>query len=149
MYEDEYKRAYHTLNERYCPFEKSILTRQCRCEYAHRFHIADREGTGCRSASAQPMCVDLLHLLRANAQFALGMVDMPKALPHQKAMKVQMGGLIGLQRLMLPTCKTSRVENIYGLIRSAQEAYGDLNSLPFAEIIRSIASYQAKRRRRR
>lgn len=149
MYEDEYKQTYKTLNERYCPFEKSILTRQCCCEHAHRFHIADREGVGCRSVSAQPTCVDLLDLLRSNAQFALGMSTIPRALTHQKEMKVQMGGLFALQHLLSPGNKTSHVENIYGVIRAAQDAYGDITSLPYSEMVKSIASYQVKRRRRR
>lgn len=148
MNEDEYKGAYQAINERACPFEKAILSRQCGCQYAHRFQIADREATGCRSAVAQPICQDLLRLLRANAQFALGMATSPGALPHSKEMKVQVGGLLGLQQLLKDAPEVREVENVYGLIKAARKSHGRLESLPFSRIVRSIVSYRGRRRTR-
>ena len=148
MNEDEYKSAYQAINERSCPFEKSILSRQCGCQYAYRFHIADREGTACRCDAAQRACISLLRLLRRNAQVALGLSAPPGNLPHGKEMKVQMGGLLGLQCLVAPSADTTKVDNVHGLVQAAERAYGNLQTLPFSEIIRSIASYRGRRRRR-
>ena len=149
MNEDEYKGAYQAINERACPFEKAILSRQCGCQHVQRLQIADREAAGCRSASAQPVCRDLLRLLRTNAQFALGMATSPGTLPHGKEMKVQVGGLLGLQRLLAPTTTDLReVENVYRLVRAARRVHGQLESLPFSQIVRSIVSYRGRRRTR-
>jgi hypothetical protein len=148
MNEDEYKGAYQAINERACPFEKAILSRQCGCQYAQRLQIADREATGCRSATAQPMCQELLRLLRTNAQFALGMATAPGALPHVKEMKVQVGGLLGLQRSVPNMADMRDVENVYGLVKAAKKTHGALQSLPFSQIVRSIASYRGRRRTR-
>ncbi len=148
MNEDEYKGAYRAINTRACSFEKAILSRQCGCQYAQRLQIADREAAGCRSAAAQPVCENLLRLLRANAQFALGMVSSPGALPHAKEMKVQMGGLLGLQRLLAEATDARDIDNVYRLVRTARKAHGKLESLPFSQIVRSITSYRGRRRTR-
>ncbi len=148
MNEDEYKSAYRAINERACPFEKAILSRQCGCQYAQRLQIADREAAGCRSVTAPPACHELLRLLRVNAQFALGMAASPGALPHGKEMKVQVGGLLGLQQLLAEAADMRAVENVYGLVRAAKKIHGELESLPFFQIVRSIASYRGRRRTR-
>lgn len=148
MNEDEYKGAYQAINERSCPFEKAILSRQCGCQHAQRFQIADREATGCRVTSARMMCQKLLSLLRTNAQFALAMTTSPGSLPHSKEMKIQVGGLLGLQRLVAGTADARQVENVYELVQAATKTYGSLESLPFSQIIRSISSYRGRRRTR-
>jgi hypothetical protein len=148
MNEDEYKGAYQAINERACPFEKAVLSRQCGCQYAQRLQIADREAAGCRSATAQPLCQNMLRLLRINAQFALGMATSPRALPHGKEMKVQVGGLLGLQRLLADTADMGDVENVYALVRAAKKTHGRLEFLPFSRIVRSIVSYRGRRRTR-
>lgn len=148
MNEDEYKGAYQAINERACPFEKAILSRQCGCQHVQRLQIADREAAGCRSPAAPAVCQELLRLLRTNAQFALGMATSPGALPHGKEMKVQVGGLLGLQQLVAEAADMRDVENVYALIRAAKKMHGRLESLPFSQIMRSIASYRGRRRTR-
>jgi hypothetical protein len=146
MDEQEYKDTYRALNEIACPFEKSILSRQCGCEYAQRFHLADREGVGCCSAPAQVHCVALLALLHRNAQFALKTTQVLEGLPHAKEMKVQVGGLLGLQGILFPQEEGRQVQNIFRLIQAARETYVDLESLPYQRVVKAIAGYQGRRR---
>ena len=58
------------------------------------------------------------------------------------------GGLIGLQRLILTAGDAARVSNIHALVQQAQEKYTSLESLPYQEIIKSITTFQNKRRGR-
>ena len=51
MEEKEYKNTYQSINERRCVFEKTINSRRCTCKQSQRFHLADREGIACKSAS--------------------------------------------------------------------------------------------------
>ncbi len=129
-----------------CPFEKVILSAQCACELATRFSIAEQMGVNCRSGIARNNCTTLLALMRERAHFALKVTYTSDHLPIGKEMKVMIGGLIGLQRLMITEESATRIGNIHALVRQAQEKYTSLESLPYQEIVKSIAAFQGKRR---
>ena len=44
MDNEVFRDTYHAINERYCPYEKAILTNNCSCSKAQRFCIPEREG---------------------------------------------------------------------------------------------------------
>jgi hypothetical protein len=129
-----------------CPFEKAVLSARCDCEMATRYSIAEQMGVGCRSGLACNNCTTLLGYLRENARFALGLTNTAGNLAFGKEMKVMIGGLIGLQRLMTPGADADRVRNVHALVRQAQAAYGSLESIPYQEVVKSIAAFQIKRR---
>jgi hypothetical protein len=144
------RRTYRDINERFCPYEKSILTNNCRCSNARRFLIAEREGVSCRSDPAQRLCVELLDLMRTQSRFALKSTDGQAALPHAKAMRVQVGGLRGLHSVLSPDLPVpEKIEDIRSLVAEAVERFGDLASLPFQPIIKQIAAFKGRRRLRR
>ena len=129
-----------------CPFEKAILSAQCACELATRFSVAEQLGVNCRSGIARNNCTTLLALMRERARFALKVTDTADHLPFGKEMKVMIGGLIGLQGLILTEQGAARVSNIHALVQQAQEKYTSLESLPYQEIVKSITAFQGKRR---
>lgn len=149
MDEDEFKAAYLSLNSRTCPFEKAILSRQCDCHRATRLFIGERQGIGCDADAAQQQCAALLHLLRSNASFALKLTAATARLPHAKEMKVQAGGLLGLQRVLQQEFSTAiQVDDIDSLVNLAKATYDELEQLPYSEIVQTIAAYQGRRRNR-
>ena len=130
-----------------CPFEKAILSAQCACEMASRFSVAEQIGVECRSELARNNCAMLLGSMRERARFALKVTDTSELLPFGKEMKVMIGGVIGLQRLMTAEADAAaRVTNIHALVQQAQQVYGSLGTLPYQEIVKSIAAFQSKRR---
>lgn len=129
-----------------CPFEKAILSAQCSCEMADRFSVAEQMGVECRSDLARNNCTTLLGLMRERARFALKVTGTSDSLPFGKEMKVMIGGLVGLQRLMTGEDGSARLTNIHALVQQAQQAYGSLGTLPYQEIVKSIAAFQTKRR---
>ena len=129
-----------------CPFEKAILSARCDCEMATRFSIAEQMGVGCRSHFACNNCSTLLALMRENARFALGLTNTSGNLAFGKEMKVMIGGLIGLQQVMAQADVADGLRNVHALVQQAQTAYGSLESLPYQEIVKSIAVFQIKRR---
>ena len=145
MDEEAYKAAREEINPLACPFEKAILFRCCNCELASRKNIAERETVSCRSAVARENCHTLREHLRANALFALGLTH-SGPLPHGKEIKVQCGGLIGLQRALHPD-RDAPVENVHALMLSAQQEFDSLEDFPYSEIIQSIAAYESRRKR--
>jgi hypothetical protein len=130
-----------------CPFEKAILSTQCACELATRFSVAEQIGVECRSELARNNCAILLGTLRERARFVLKVTDTSGRLPFGKEMRVMIGGLAGLQHVITPAqAPTDRVANIHALVQQAQQVYGSLGTLPYQEIVKSIAAFQGKRR---
>jgi hypothetical protein len=149
-----FRETYSAINERYCPFEKSILTNQCACSRAERFCIAEREGVRCNADEAQARCVSLLELLRGQARFALRTTDGNSALPHAKAMRVQVGGLRGLYLALNPEAEApATIDDVNAIVDAAVGRFGSLDNLPFQAIVQQIAAYRGRRpfrdRRRR
>ena len=144
-----FRRTYRDINERFCPFEKGILTNNCACSRARRFCIAEREGVHCNSDEAQSRCIELLELMRQKARFALKSTEERSALPHAKAMRVQVGGLRGLHAAVQPDeAVPVKIPDINGIVEAAIARFGDLASVPFQLVIQQIAAYKGRRRLR-
>ena len=146
--ENEYRSTYHLVNRRRCVFEKVILTRRCSCACSSRFYLADREGISCGSAEAHQRCSDFLVLLRENARFALKITVTQEELPHAKEIKVQNGGLLGLQRVLRPDLGAANVADVASLTTLGEKTFGSLQQFPFREIVKSIVSFEGRRRTR-
>ncbi|WP_462321797.1 hypothetical protein [Halochromatium sp.] len=141
-----FRETYGAINDRYCPFEKSILTNQCACSRAERFCIAEREGVRCQADAAQSRCVDLLSLLRGQARFALKTTDGQSALPHAKAMRVQVGGLRGLYMALNPDAQVpTTIDDVDAIVETAVSRFGSLDELPFQVIVQQITAYRGRR----
>jgi hypothetical protein len=141
-----FRETYSAINERYCPFEKSILTNQCACSRAERFCIAEREGVQCQADEAQARCISLLELLRGHARFALKTTDGRSALPHAKAMRVQVGGLRGLSVALQPDAEPPvTIEHIDAIVEAAVIRFGSLEHIPFHVIVQQITAYRGRR----
>jgi hypothetical protein len=150
MEEQEYRDTYHKLNQRRCIFEKTISSRRCTCEKALRFHLADREGIACKSAAGNALCIELLNSMRHKARFALHLTRADAPLPHAKEIKVQTGGLLGLQSLLRPEKPGQQnVDNVLGLINLALQRFGRLAELPYDGIIQAIVKFEGRRKRPR
>lgn len=148
MEENEFRSTYHSVNQQRCVFEKTIIARKASCRYMDRFCLAEREGVACREAQLQQRCNSLLANMRTKAIFALHLPRITEQLPHAKEVKVQTGGLIGLQNTLQNTVADDQViQDIDALLQQAIEAYGSVEELPYDEIIRFIVKYEGRRRR--
>lgn len=148
MEEQEYKDTYNAVNERRCIFEKTINSRRSTCASSRRFHLADREGIACSSAAGKALCTELLDRMRSNARFALHQTSASGPLPHAREIKVQTGGMLGLQALVNPErAEYSDVDNIIGIIDRALQTYQDFDHLPYDVIIQSIVKFEGRRKR--
>ena len=150
MDQDAFRKTYRDVNERFCAYEKSILTNQCLCSQAERFCIAEREGVRCLSEEGQYRCLELLHLLREQARFALRTDRDKSNLPHGKAMRIQVGGLRGLETVLSGSAEApTTIADIYELIHRALERFQRLDQLPFSKIMQQVAAYRGRTRSRR
>jgi hypothetical protein len=147
MDEDLYRQTYHELNARPCPFEKAILRTCGACSQARRFNIAEREAVGCMHPGAWQRCLDALSVWRQKATFAIQLPQVDAPLPHGKEIKVQCGGILGLQRVLdaaHPAAAT--VTDIYDLLEQATSRFGGVDAFPYEDIVRTIAHYKSRGR---
>ena len=72
------------------------------------------------------------------------------ALPHAKAIRLQVGGLRGVYSSLHPGEKIpATIDDVFQLIRLAKKEFQGLEQLPFQEIVKQMAAYQGRSRRSR
>ncbi len=144
--EDAYRSTYNSVNQRRCVFEKSVLTRRCHCSCSARFYLADREGISCNAEQAHSRCQQLLPLMRENAKFVLKLTGTGDELPHAKEIKVQNGGLLGLQGILQSDAPVDSVVDIASLVVQGIRTFGSIREFPFQDIVKSINRFEGRRR---
>ncbi len=154
MDQDAYRKTYQQLNERFCVFEKAILAGYCGCARSSKFCLAEREGIHCTADAAQQRCTDLFDILRRQSRFTLKLGADAEAsphqlLPHNKAMRIQVGGLRGLCMVQDPDLEAplAYIDDVDGLLDEICAAFGALEDLPFQEIIKQIAAFKGRLRK--
>jgi hypothetical protein len=133
-----------------CPFKRVLLPGDFGCR--HATVVTRREGPdiACSSSSTQALCAEVLFGLKQHGLPALGYTDDLTELPHGVAMKVQMGGLLGLQRLVgVPAPETAVVADVGAVVTAGVERYGSTPAIPYAGVVEDMSAFQLKRRRGR
>ena len=141
--EAAFRHAKGEINRLPCVFERALLARHAACELAVRHQIGERETVACAQPVARAVCAQMAALLRDKSAFALGLTGTQRILPHAMMMKIQCGGLYGLTALLDADAVAPDVRR---LVRMAKQRYGDLEALPFSEIVQGVAAWQGRRR---
>ena len=168
MDEDQYRTTYKDMNPTRCYFEKLLLLHYGHCEQAKKLLLAEREAFACNDATAQQQCRRLIERLRSNARFSLQLTQVNEPLPHAKEIKVQVGGLFGLQQLLAEKYLTQTellhdndikfgehsnthapIENIFLLIKKTLQEYQSLDDIPYNEVVKSIINFKIPERKRK
>lgn len=119
-----------------CSFERSLMTRCVACERAGRVQIAEREAVTCQNAGSLSRCTELHGYLRHSFAFALGQMHDDAVLSHAQEMRVQCGGLKGLQYVL---DEDNEVDNVDALMESAVQKWGELGEIPYSEVVHAAA----------
>ncbi|MCB1754965.1 MAG: hypothetical protein KDJ38_05560 [Gammaproteobacteria bacterium] len=148
MDEKEYRSALKSINPNQCVFEKAVFTTRCECQHAERFCLADRQGIECRNPLCLGHCTELLGLLRDNAKFLLHRTHIEGALPHASELKVQLGGLLGLQAVTFPELKSDNIHDVASTVEEARSRFKHFSELPMADIIQHLAHFKLRGRQK-
>lgn len=148
MDEQEYKKAYSEINSIRCVFEKALCSLGCRCSMAQQLRLADRIAYGCGSEAAQQQCSKFIEYLRKQTRFVFKLNDISGPLPHNKEIRVQNGGMLGLQKLIMEDEEEKQVEDIAGLLQKVVNEYDGIENLPYDVIMQSVMAYKARPKRR-
>jgi hypothetical protein len=130
-----------------CAFSGALIGKQYGCQYA--LEVTRREGPSiaCTSADMRHKCADLMHELKAAALPHFGHEDDLTQMPHSVLMKIQSGGLAGLQKHLQGATSVAAVENIEQLVIDAEQRYGELSAIPFTDFMQDIIDFKLRRRR--
>lgn len=146
MDEHQYKTTYNSVNPHRCVFEKAINSRICNCSKAQRFNLADREGVACTSVHRLERCNRLLTEFRKKARFALQRVEVSQTLAHTEEIKIQNGGMLGLQA-QVEKNQSPTVRDIDSLIDRAERQFNGMDGFPYSQLMQGIIAYQIRNRR--
>ena len=124
-----------------CVFAKALLAHAARCELARRQSVGEGEAVVCASAVARVNCGTLAALMRERAGFALRLPRPPAPLVHAKALQLQCGGLVALQRTL-----QAEQPDVHVMVGLAHERHGSLMDLPWQPLVEAMVSWQPRRR---
>jgi len=124
-----------------CVFARALLSGCAQCALAKRSAMAEREFVTCTSEVARIHCGTLNDLLRERARFTLRLPRHGEPLVHAKAMKLQCGGLRGLQRAL-----EAPHNDVHAMMQRAMQDGGSLLDLPWERIVASISNWVLRKR---
>lgn len=126
-----------------CVFATALLARAAVCECSVRRSAGERALVDCNSPVAHGQCSTLAALLHERARFALRLPSPGRPMIHALALRLQCGGLLGIQRSLA----TPRAD-VHRMVVAAHERHGSLTELPWDAIVQSIKAWQPHRARR-
>ena len=141
--EDAYRDARESTIAIKCPFERALLSKCCNCRLAKRLLLAEREAISCTEEGANAQCKALHEALHVNARFALHM-EANAPWPFGKEIRAQCGGMLGLKTVLNDERENA---DIHELIQAGIVRFGNIESLPYSEIMRAVVHYEPRKRR--
>lgn len=132
--------------DRGCVFSRALLARAAACECVARRTLGEREVLECTQPVARNNCSLLRALMRERARFALKLPPGTAPLVHAQVLRLQCGGLLGLQQA-LAAGHSDVHPDVHRLVGEAQARHGSLMALPWEPIVAAMRAWQPRRRR--
>ena len=133
-----------------CPFSSTLIGDQFGCQYADQVVRRGGAEINCTALTAHSHCKALFEQLKQAALPAFGVEDDLLTMPHSVLVKVQFGGLLGLQRkISIDSVKTERIEDISALVAASLERFESTGAIPCQEFIDDMVNYKIQRKKRR
>lgn len=124
-----------------CVFSRALLARAASCECVQRRTLGERDVLECTQPVARTNCALLRDLLRERARFALKLPPAGTPLMHAQVLRLQCGGLAGLQRVL-----DQPHRDVHRLVADAQARHGSLVELPWANVVAAMRDWAPRRR---
>jgi hypothetical protein len=129
-----------------CPFTAPLIKTTATCRHARE--VVRRGGSefDCLSEAEHARCEQVFAGLRACALAAADVEDDPTQMPHSLLVKIQSGGLLGLQRLLGESDADGRVADIADLVARASAHFGGVDGIPYAALGDDMTAFKLERR---
>jgi hypothetical protein len=133
-----------------CPFQQPIITQDFACSLAQAVTVRNAPQIHCRSEQALAVCQAVYERLKAVGLPAFGMSDDLTHTPHNIYLKIQCGGLLGLQaRHGTPPEQAGTIADVHALIQAATCSGSDTDAPDYLALVPSMQAHQSSRRRAR
>ena len=131
-----------------CAFSSTLISGNFACTQAEDVVRRGGPDIACNSDAAHRRCEQLFLMMKQVALPAFGVEDDLLTMPHSVSVKIQFGGLLGLQRFLDNAAIASvKVDDIHALVDRAVENQGSLEAIPCRTFVEDMTSCQLKRRR--
>lgn len=135
------------MAEHKCPYSGTLVSELFACTQAKTVVRRGGPEVECISDSGHTRCVSLFQHMKRAALPAFGVEDDLLTMPHSVLIKIQHGGLLGLQRILGEVAgEASTVADINGLCESAVQRYRDVESIPYPTFVQDMTNYKLRRR---
>ena len=134
------------MKEHRCPFQVPQIKKDFACTLGVEVTRRDGAAVACQSGSASQHCCELYAHLKQVGLEAFGMKDDLAKVPQSLYIKVQYGGLLGLQRL-LGDDERQDIVDISSLLKQLHSRYGEIENIPCEQVKTDIESHKVRRKR--
>ncbi len=133
--------------EHKCPYSGTLVSEQFACTMAKTVVRRGGPEVECTSEPGHARCVSLFQHMKQAALPVFGVEDDLLTMPHSVLIKIQHGGLLGLQRILgeVPG-EASTVADINALCDSAVRRYMNVASIPCQTFAQDMTNYKLRRR---
>ena len=133
-----------------CPFSAPLVAEDFACRHAES--VIRRGGTeiACQAEVSRARCIELHQAMKAVALADQGYEDDLTQVPHSLLVRIQYGGLLGLQRLTgQDSDAATTVADIDSLVEAARVHFGSVSDIPCTELCADMTGYRLPGRRNR
>jgi hypothetical protein len=131
--------------EHKCPFSGTLVSELFACSMAMTVVRRGGPEVACTSDTGHARCESLFQQMKRAALPAFGVEDDLLTMPHSVLLKIQHGGLLGLQRILDETTATT-VADIHGLCERALRRYQEAARVPYQSFVQDMTTYTLRRR---
>ncbi|MEM7304850.1 MAG: hypothetical protein AAF372_04930 [Pseudomonadota bacterium] len=129
-----------------CVFALTQISNQFDCDNADLVTRRSGPDISCTSEQMSPKCAEVYEYFKRTGLDAFEFEDDLTQVPHGVWVKIQFGGLLGLHNA-LPG-NQDRIENISALVKLAEKEFGAIESIPYAEFVKAMKSYNPRKRKK-
>jgi len=134
-----------------CVFALTQISNDFTCEYGNL--VARRAGPdiACQSEKHQQQCLCVYEQLKKVGLDAFDYEDDLLQVPHGVWVKIQFGGLLGMQKTLQGSdknCAENKIDNITNVIQTAQAQYEAIELFPYESVVPDMQEYSTRRRRK-
>ena len=133
------------MEEHKCPFQVPQIKKDFACTLGVEVTRRDGAAVVCRSDSASRHCCQLYEHLKQVGLDAFGVKDDIAKVPQSLYIKIQYGGLLGLQRLLGDTRQD--IVDISSLLTQLHAQYGGIENIPCEQVKTDIESHKVRRKK--
>ncbi len=138
------------MSELICPFSSTLVQEDFACPNAKPIVRRGGAEIACTAGQSHGRCRQLFQRMKDVALPEFGVEDDLLMMPHSVLVKIQYGGLLGLQGMLgTPTAPGSVVGDIDRLIATAVGRFGSVDAIPCEDLGDAIVNYKLPGRRKR